>query len=106
MLAWIGRTWRGELGVARSTLLLSGLGAFTLGSLADSGMEAGITARGFGYLLFAVSDLAIAFALLQSVLMLGDVGLYSLAAAGLAPSPADFIAGKLAQLNAIVKQGG
>lgn len=128
MLAWLGRAWRGELGVARSTLLLPGFGAFLLGSLADSGMEAGISTRGFGYLLYAVSaafmagfailaivavlraarrhpgigaDLAIAFALLQSVLMLGDVSLYSLAAIGLAPSPADFIASELAQLNAL-----
>ena len=128
MLSWLGRAWRGELGVARSTLLLPGFGAFLLGSLADSGMEAGISARGFGYLLYALSaafmagfailaivavlraarrhpgigaDLAIAFALLQSVLMLGDVSLYSLAAIGLAPSPAEFIASGLAQLNAL-----
>ncbi len=132
MLAWIGRAWRGELGVARSTLLLSGLGAFLLGSLADSGMSAGISARGSGYLVYAVSalamagfailatvatvraarrhpglgaDLAIAFALLQSVLMLGDVALYSLAALGLAPSPAEFISAELSQLTALLQQG-
>ena len=52
------------------------------------------------------ANLAIVFALFQSILMLGDVGLYSLAALGLTPSPADFIAGKLTQLNAIVKEGG
>lgn len=131
MLAWIGRAWRGELGVARSTLLLPGFGAFLLGSLADSGMEAGISARGWGYFLYVLcglamagfatlvivavlraarrhpgigADLAIAFALLQSFLMLGDVTLYSLAALGLTPSPAEFIAAKLSELNSLVLQ--
>lgn len=131
MLTWIGMAWRGELGVARSTILLPGFGAFLLGSLADSGMEAGITTRGLGYLLYAVSalgmgsfailaivavlraarrhpgigaGLAIGFALLQSVLMLGDITLYSLAALGLTPSPAEFIASELAQLEALIAQ--
>lgn len=131
MLAWIGRAWRGELGVARSTVLLPGFGAFLLGSLADSGMEAGITMRGIGYFLYVFSalgmagfatlaivaviraarrhpgigaDLAIAFALLQSILMLGDVTLYGAAALGLTPSPAEFIASELAQLNALLRQ--
>jgi hypothetical protein len=132
MLDWVARTWRGELGVARSTVLLSGLGAFALGSLADSGMQEGIAAGGLGYLLYAVcalamtgfavlamvaviraarrhpglgADLAIAFALLQSVLLLGDVALYSLAAIGLAPSPAAFITDKLKQLNDMMNSG-
>jgi hypothetical protein len=127
-LAAIGRAWRGELGVGRSTLLLSGLGAFILGSLGDAGMEAGVAMRGAGLILFALcalgmtgyailaavavwraarrhpgigSGLAIAFAVIQSVLLLGDVGLSTLAAFGLASSPLSLLADLTAQATAL-----
>lgn len=115
----IARAWRGELGVARSTLLLSGLGAFVLGSLGDAGMEAGLAMQGTGLVLFVIcalgmvgyailatvavwraarrhpgigSGLAVAFALVQSVLLFGDVGLSTAAAFGIASSPLDLLA--------------
>lgn len=115
LLAWILPIWRGELGVARSTILLSGVGATLLGSLADAGMEAGLLGGTPGLILFVLSaammsgfalltvvavwraarrhpgvgaGFAVAFAIFQAVLMFGDIGYCSLAALGTVPSPA------------------
>lgn len=115
LLGWILPIWRGELGVARSTILLSGVGATLLGSLADAGMEAGLLGGKPGLILFVLSaammtgfavltvvavwraarrhasvgaGFAVAFAIFQAILMFGDIGYCSLAALGAVPSPA------------------
>jgi len=114
LISWVLPIWRGDLSVMRATVLVSGVGATVLGTIGDAGMEAGLVAGGVGLILFAVSaafliglalltvvsvwrsarrhpgigaGFAVAFAVLQGGLIFGDVGLATLAALGVMPSP-------------------